>query len=80
MLLRKEVIQAHVLVHLPCYDLTLLTGHTFVTQRATSGATDSGGLTGGVYKAREHIHRGDADPRLLATPSSCRRIAVYNLN
>ena len=25
---------------------------------ATSGADDSGGVTGGVYKARERIHRG----------------------
>jgi len=31
MLLRKEVIQAHVLVHLPCYDFTLLITHTFAT-------------------------------------------------
>ena len=26
--------------------------------QATSGATDSHGVTGGVYKARERIHRG----------------------
>ena len=25
---------------------------------ATSGADDSSGVTGGVYKARERIHRG----------------------
>jgi len=26
--------------------------------KATSGAPDSHGVTGGVYKARERIHRG----------------------
>jgi len=34
------------------------------------GAPHFGGLTGGVYKAQEHIHRGVADPRLLAIPAS----------
>ena len=60
---RKEVIQPHVPVRLPCYDFTPLTLHTFGTSPlavgpATSGADDSGGVTGGVYKARERIHRG----------------------
>ena len=62
-LLRKEVIQPHVPVRLPCYDFTPLTLHTFgasplAVGPATSGADDSGGVTGGVYKARERIHRG----------------------
>ena len=35
-----------------------------------SGVPDSRGLTGGVYKAQERIHRGVADPRLLANPTS----------
>jgi hypothetical protein len=34
----------------------------------TSGTTDFVDLTGSVYKKRERIHRGDADPRLLSTP------------
>ena len=60
---RKEVIQPHVPVRLPCYDFTPLTLHTFgasplAVGPATSGADDSGGVTGGVYKARERIHRG----------------------
>ena len=42
---------------------------------AISGATDSHGVTGGVYKARERIHRGNADPRLLAIPTSRSRVA-----
>ena len=60
---RKEVIQPHVPVRLPCYDFTPLAPHTFgasllAVGPATSGADDSGGVTGGVYKARERIHRG----------------------
>ena len=38
------------------------------------------GVTGGVYKARERIHRCMADQRLLAIPTSCRRVAAYNPN
>ena len=60
---RKEVIQPHVPVRLPCYDFTPLALHTFdasplTVGPAASGADDSGGVTGGVYKARERIHRG----------------------
>ena len=61
---RKEVIQPHLPVRLPCYDFTPLTLPTFGAsfpkrvRPATSGADDSGGVTGGVYKARERIHRG----------------------
>ena len=46
----------------------------------TSGAPDSHGVTGGVYKARERIHRGVADPRLLAIPASCSRVTDCNPN
>ncbi len=38
------------------------------------------GVTGGVYKARERIHRRMADRRLLAIPASCRRVAACNPN
>ena len=60
---RKDVIQPPLPVRLPCYDFTPLTLHTFGASPlsvgpATSGADDSGGVTGGVYKARERIHRG----------------------
>ena len=60
---RKEVIQPHLPVRLPCYDFTPLTRHTFgavplvQVRLATSGTPNSGGVTGGVYKARERIHR-----------------------
>ena len=59
---RKEVIQPHLPVRLPCYDLAPITSLTFGTSLLTVGSVTSGtadfrGLTGGVYKAREHIHR-----------------------
>ena len=43
-----------------------------------SGATNSHGVTGGVYKARERIHRSNADLRLLAIPTSWSRVADSN--
>ena len=46
----------------------------------TSGAPNFHGVTGGVYKARERIHRGVADPRLLAIPASCSRVTDCNPN
>ena len=59
---RKEVIQPHLPVRLPCYDFTPLAGHTFESGPLSvglpaSGIPDSDGVTGGVYKARERIHR-----------------------
>ena len=58
----KEVFQPHLPVRLPCYDFTPLTRRTLGTAPlavglATSGTSDSDGVTGGVYKARERIHR-----------------------
>ena len=60
--LRKEVIQPLVLERLPCYDFTPVTGPAFgssllLVGPLTSGVTDSHGVTGGVYKTRERIHR-----------------------
>lgn len=82
-ILRKEVIQPQVPLRLPCYDLVPITGFIFGACReapATSDAPRFGGLTGGVYKAQEPIHRGNADPRLLAIPASCGRVAAHNPN
>ena len=61
-LLEKEVIQPHLPVRLPCYDFTPLARRTFdsaplAVGRPASGAPDSDGVTGGVYKARERIRR-----------------------
>ena len=62
-LLLKEVIQPQVPLRLPCYDFTPVINHTVVNaspkiKLSTSGAINSHGVTGGVYKARERIHRG----------------------
>src|SRR5581483_8242941 len=61
--LRKEVIQPHLPIRLPCYDFTpiicpTLGGWPLTVTPPTSGVTNSRGVTGGVYKARERIHRG----------------------
>src|SRR3954453_10078353 len=45
-----------------------------------SGVADFRDVTGGVYKARERIHRSVADLRLLATPTSWGRVADPNPN
>ncbi len=65
---RKEVFQPHLPVRLPCYDLAPITGFTLgrSSRLRTSGTPGFHGLTGGVYKARERIHRAVADARLLA--------------
>ena len=82
-LLRKEVIQPHLPIRLPCYDFTPIICPTFDGSppalkwarfflfitfltcplecrvgSPASGVADSRGVTGGVYKARERIHRG----------------------
>ena len=59
---RKEVIQPHLPVRLPCYDFVPITNPTFDGCLLTVGPPASGvigfhDVTGGVYKAREHIHR-----------------------
>ena len=82
-ILRKEVIQPQVPLRLPCYDLVPITGFIFgacLAAPTTSDAPRFGGLTGGVYKAQEHIHRRSADRRLLAIPASCGRVAARNPN
>ena len=82
-ILRKEVIQPQVPLRLPCYDLVPITGFIFgacLAAPTTSDAPRFGGLTGGVYKAQEHIHRRSADRRLLAIPASCGRVAAHNPN
>ena len=59
---RKEVIQPHLPIRLPCYDFTPVISPAFGSSlltvgSLTSGVTDSHGVTGGVYKTRERIHR-----------------------
>ena len=74
------MIQPHLPIRLPCYDFTLITSPAFgsvllAVRLLTSGLTGSHGVTGGVYKARERIHRAMADARLLANPASWGRVA-----
>ena len=61
--LRKEVIQPHLPIRLPCYDFTpviglALDGWLLAVASPALGTPNSHGVTGGVYKARERIHRG----------------------
>jgi hypothetical protein len=79
---RKEVFQPHLPVRLPCYDLAPVIGFTLgrSLRLHTLGTPNFHGLTGGVYKARERIHRVIADTRLLANPTSWGRVADPNPN
>ena len=82
---RKEVIQPQVPLRLPCYDLVpvialTVDSHPLSVDKPASGTYDSHDLTGGVYKAQEHIHRVMADTRLLAIPTSWSRVADSNPN
>ena len=59
---RKEVIQPQVPLRLPCYDFTPVMKHTVASgllavTLPASGIPHSHGVTGGVYKTRERIHR-----------------------
>ena len=79
------MIQPHLPVRLPCYDFTPIADSTFdsfllAVETLASGISNSHGVTGGVYKARERIQRSVADLRLLAIPTSCSRVADYNPN
>ena len=79
---RKEVFQPHLPVRLPCYDLAPVTSFALgrSSRLRTLGTPSFHGLTGGVYKARERIHRAMADARLLANPASWSRVADSNPN
>ena len=79
---KKEVFQPHLPIRLPCYDLAPVTSFTLggSLRLPTLGTPSFHGLTGGVYKVRERIHRAIADARLLAIPTSCRRVAACNPN
>ena len=82
---RKEVIQPQLPLRLPCYDFVPVTRPTLgrcplAVGPRTSGVAGSHDVTGGVYKAREQIHRSMADLRLLATPTSRGRVAAPDPN
>ena len=59
---RKEVIQPHLPVRLPCYDFVpvatpALGRYLLAVSARTSGIDNSHDVTGGVYKPRVRIHR-----------------------
>ena len=81
--LRKEVIQPHLPIRLPCYDFTPVISPAFSSFRFW--ITDFGQYQlpwcdgrcvqdPGTYSPRH------ADSRLLAIPASCSRVADYNPN
>ena len=79
------MIHPHLPVGVPCYDLTPIINPTLDASlqkvgTAVLGITDFRGLTGGVYKTRERIHRSIADLRLLVIPASWSRVADSNPN
>ncbi len=79
------MIQPHLPVGLPCYDfipvISLTLDTSFLAVKSVAlGGTNFHDVTGGVYKARERIHGANADAPLLAIPTSCSRVADYNLN
>ena len=82
---RKEVIQPHLPVRLPCYDFTPLILHTFGASPLGGWAGDFGCRRLGWCDGRcvqgpgTHSPR-HADPRLLATPTSWGRVAAPNPN
>ena len=85
LLLRKEVIQPHLPIRLPCYDFTPIIYPTLGGWLLKGYLTDFGCYKlswcdgrcvqgPGTYSPRR------ADPRLLAIPASCSRVADYNPN
>ena len=85
LILRKEVIQPHLPIRLPCYDFTPIICPTFGGWLHKGYLTDFGCYKlswcdgrcvqgPGTYSPRH------ADPRLLAIPTSCRRVAACNPN
>ena len=79
---RKEVIQPHLPIRLPCYDFTPVISLTFgswprfrLPQCSQLPWCDGRCVQGpGTYSPRH------SDPRLLATPTSCGRVAAHNPN
>ena len=79
---RKEVIQPHLPVRLPCYDFTPLTNHTFGASLWADdfGCNRLGWCDGRCVQGPGTYSPRRADPRLLATPTSWRRVAASNPN
>ena len=81
LLLRKEVIQPHLPIRLPCYDFTPVIGFALGSIfPADFGHPQLPWCDGRcVQDPGTHSPR-HSDPRLLATPTSCRRVAACSPN
>ena len=83
---RKEVIQPHLPVRLPCYDFTPLTLHTFDASAPIRGSAGGfgcrrlGWCDGRCVQGPGTHSPRRADPRLLATPASRGRVAAPDPN
>ena len=80
-LLRKEVIQPHLPIRLPCYDFTPVIGFALGNRFPTNFGRPQLPWCDGrcVQDPGTHSPR-HSDPRLLATPTSCRRVAACSPN
>src|SRR5437868_3063858 len=84
-ILRKEVIQPHLPIRLPCYDFTPIICPTLGGWLHKGYPTDFGcyklsWCDGRCVQDPGTYSPWHADPRLLAIPASCRRVAAYNPN
>ena len=84
-LLRKEVIQPHLTIRLPCYDFTPIIYPTLGGWLLKGYLTDFGcyklsWCDGRCVQGPGTYSPQHADLRLLAIPTSCRRVAACNLN
>ena len=82
--LRKEVIQPHLPIRLPCYDFTPVTCPAFGSS-LLRWVTDFGRYwlpwcDGRCVQDPGTYSPWHSDPRLLAIPASCSRVADYNPN
>ena len=85
LLLRKEVIQPHLPIRLPCYDFTPIIDPTFdgsllIGQATGFGCYQLSWCDGRCVQGPGTYSPQYADLRLLAIPTSCRRVAACNPN
>ena len=79
-LLRKEVIQPHLPIRLPCYDFTPIADPTFDIFAHGFGYYQLSWCDGRCVQGPGTYSPRHSDSRLLATPASCRRVSAYNPN
>ena len=77
---RKEVIQPHLPIRLPCYDFTPVTAPAFDRFDPGFGRERLPWCDGRCVQGPGTYSPQYADLRLLAIPTSCRRVAACNPN